>query len=239
MKYILLILAALLIIKVFDISYPLTIVSTTRSSELSVVGEGKIDATPDTAYVDAGISVTNARTVEEVQKKIDEVNNNIIDSLQGLGIKKEDIKTSNYSINPNYTYEQSGNKINGYNGNVTISIKIRDMKKVSDVVTKVTAGGANQVNGVRFAIDEPEKLREEVRDKAIANAKEQASKLAKKLGIRLGKIVNIVESNQDVRPIPMYETALKMGGTAVDLVPQIEPGTQTITSVVTLFFERK
>ncbi len=224
--------------KILDVSIPLTIVTTTRSSELSVVGEGKIDAVPDTAYVDAGISVNNVRTVEEVQKKIDEVNNKIIDTLKSLGIKKEDIKTSNYSINPNYNYELGNNRITGYNGNVTVSVKIRDMKKASDAVVKMTEAGANQVNGIRFVIDEPERLREEARDKAIAHAKDQAKRLAQKLGIRLGKIVNIVESNQDVRPIPMYESTLKMGGVGVTS-PEIEPGTQTITSVVTLYFERK
>lgn len=230
MKYIVAIFVSLFLIKFFDISYPLTIVSTTRSTELSVVGEGKVEATPDTAYVDAGVSVTNGRTVEEVQKKIDEMNNKIVTELQGLGIKKENIKTSNYSIDPNYSYELNENKITGYNGNVTVSVKITDMKKTSDVVIKVTEAGANQVNGVRFAIDSPEKLREEARDKAIANAKDQANRFAQKLGIRLGKIVNIVESNQDVGPIPLYESAK---------ASQIEPGTQTITSVVTLYFERK
>ncbi len=234
-----LILIALYLVKVFDISYPLTIISTTRSSELSVVGEGKIEATPDTAYVDTGVAVNNEATVEAVQKKIDEANNTIIDALKGLGIKKEDIKTSNYSINPNYTYEAGENKIKGYNGNVTISIKMKDMKKVSDVVVKVTEVGANQVNGIHFAIDSPEKLREEARDKAIQNAKDQANRLAQRLGIRLGKIINIVESNQDVRPIPLYESSLKMGGAMMEAAPQIEPGTQTITSVVTLYFERK
>lgn len=232
------IIVALYLVKIFDISYPLTIVTTTRTSELSVIGEGKVDAIPDTAYVDAGILVNNEVTVNGVQQKIDETNNKIIDALKGLGIKKEDIKTSNYSINPNYSYDGKENKITGYNGNVSISIKIKDMKKASDVVTKVTEAGANQVNGVRFAIDSPDKLREEARDNAIANAKEQANKLAQKLGIRLGKIINIVESNQDVRPVPMYETSLKMGGAAM-VAPQIEPGTQTITSTVTLYFERK
>jgi uncharacterized protein YggE len=234
----LILLFALFFIKLFDFSIPLTIVSTTRSSELSVVGEGKIDAVPDTAYVDAGITVNNVRTIEEVQKKIDEVNNKIIDGLKGLGIKKEDIKTSNYSINPNYIYEGGQSRITGYNGNVTISVKIKDMKKAPDAVTQVTEAGANQVNGIRFTIDSPEKLREVARDKAIQNAKDQAKRLAQKLGIRLGKVVNIVESNQDVRPIPLYESALKMGGIGT-AAPEIEPGTQTITSVVTLYFERK
>ena len=100
----------LLTIKFFNISYPMTIVSTTQSSELAVVGEGKVEVTPDTAYVDAGITVDRASTVAEAQKRINETNNKIINSLREIGIEKADIKTSNYSINPNYKYENKENR---------------------------------------------------------------------------------------------------------------------------------
>lgn len=230
------ILAGLYLVKVLDISYPLTIVTTTKSSELSVVGEGKIDVIPDTAYIDTGITVNNVATVEETQKQMDKINNKIVDGLKKLGIAKSDIKTANYSIFPNYSVEDRTNKITGYNGNVTISIKLRNTQIVSQVIEEITRTGANQINGVRFTVDNPQKIRETARDLAIKNAKDQAQRLAKSLGIRLGRITNVVESNQN-QPIPMFETAARagLGGAG----PQIEPGSQTITSVVTLFFEKK
>lgn len=231
-------LLVLYFIKLFDISYPMTIVTTTRSSELSVVGEGKIDVIPDVAYVDAGVTISNLSTVADVQKNMDEVNNKIIQAMQGLGIKKEDIRTSNYSINPNYSYENNQNNISGYNGNASITVKVRTVSLVTKVIEEVTKAGANQVQGARFDIDKPENYREKARDKAIQNAKDQAQKLAQTLGLRLGKIVNIVESSPNQGPIayPMMEAKIGMGGGGG---AQVEPGTQTITSLVTLYFERK
>lgn len=232
---------ALFLIKVLDVSYPLnlTITNTTKSTEFSVVGEGKVDAVPDTIYVDLGISVSNVATAEAAQSKIDEVNNQIIDSLKSLGVDKKDIKTSNYNITPVYSFSpDKENKITSYSGNATVNVKLTDAKLASAVITKATEDGANQVTGTRFVVDDPAKYREEARNKAIANAKEQAQKLSKELGITLGKVVNIVESNSNQPPI--YERATMMGGApSADAGPVLEPGTQTVTSTVTLYFEKK
>lgn len=230
----------LLFIKVFNISYPLDlmITNTTKSSELAVVGEGKVDVVPDTIYVDLGISVTNVSTAESAQAKIDEVNNKIIESLKTLGVEKKNIQTSNYNITPAYNYlPEKENKITGYSGTATVNVKLTDAKLATQVISKATEAGANQVTGTRFVVDSPEKYREEARNKAIENAREQAAKLSKELGISLGKIVNIVESNGN-QPYPVYEKAMMGGGSRADTGPILEPGTQTVSSTVTLYFEK-
>ncbi len=233
----LVVLVFLYLVKIFDISYPLTIVNTTKSTELAMVGEGKVEAVPDTASIDLGITVDNAPTVGEVQTKINEVNNKIVAAMKDLGIDKTNIKTSSYSISPSYSYESGQNRITGYNGNASVNIKIKNISLVARVIEEGTKAGANQVQGAQFSIDKPEKIREQARNLAIANAKEQAQNLAKTLGIKLGKITNIVESQPtDVYP-PQYRalSSEKLGGGS----PEIEPGSQTITSVITLYFEKK
>lgn len=230
----------LFLIKVLNLYFPIYLVNTTRSSELVVTGEGKVEVVPDTAYVEVGISVNNAAKVDDAQNHINEVNNKIISAMKKLGIAKEDIKTSNYSIYPNYSYERSENKITGYNASVNISIKLKKTSLVAKVIEEATSAGANQVQGARFSVDQPEKYREEARNKAIANAKEQAYKLASTLGISLGKVSNIVESSNN-SPI-YYERAAKalsLADAASAPAPEIEVGTQTISSVVTLYFEKR
>ncbi len=234
------ILVFLWVVKVFDISYPLTIVSTNKSTELSVVGEGKVDVLPDTAYVELGISAFSPDSVDKVEQKISETNNSIINALGSLGIKKEDIKTSNYSINPEYNYEDKINKISGYNGNVTLTVKIKDVKKASLVLGMATKAGANQVYGLRFSVENPSIYREKARNNAISNAKEQAQKMAKTLGINLGKISNIIESSPgSIAPFYARTMDAKGLGGAESISANIETGSQTITSTVTLYFEKK
>lgn len=234
---------ALWLINYFHISYPLTVTSRTASGELAVVGVGRVDATPDTATVDLGIVVNDADTIEEATTEINRVNNAIVAGVQALGIQKEDVKTSNYSIVPNYDYSRGGNGvITGYNGNTTVTVKVADTAKLPQVIEAGTRAGANQVMGTNYTIQEPEKFQEQARQKAIENAKEEAQKLANELGIRLGKVVNIVESSGGSGPVPMFyeksAVALDARGGTNAPVPDLQPGTQTITSTVTLYFEK-
>lgn len=226
----------------FNISYPLAVTQRQASGELAVVGVGKVDIVPDTASVDLGIVINDAKTIDEAQSKINTVNNAIIENVRGLGIEKGDIKTSNYSIVPNYDYSKVGTGvINGYNGNTTVTIKVKDTTKLPQVIEAGTKAGANQVMGTNYSVDKPEKYQEQARQKAIDNAKEQAQKLAAQLGIRLGKVTNIVESTNSPGPLPILysKEAMGMGGGTNAPVPDLQPGTQTITSTVTLYFEKK
>ncbi len=238
-----LVLVFLWAVNFFNIAYPLTVTSKQSSGELAVVGVGKVDTTPDTASVDLGIVVNDAATIEAVSTQINKVNNDIVAGLAALGIDKKDIKTSNYSINPNYDYSRVPNgTITGYNGNTTVTIKVTDTSKLPLVIEAGTKAGANQVMGTNYTIDKPEDYQEQARAKAIANAKEQASKMAKELGIRLGRVVNIVESSTGNGTYPMYfekAVALDSRGGSNAPVPDLQPGTQTITSTVTLYFETK
>jgi len=226
-------------IKVFNISYPVSIVTKQAPADLSVVGEGKVTVVPDTATVQVGIIVSDKKTVEETQKQINQTNNKIIDAMKGLGIPKIDIKTSNYAINPNYSYENNTNRINGYSGNATLSIKVRKINLLPQVIEQSTLNGANQIYGTQYTIDKPENYREKARDLAIANAREQAQKLANSLGIKLGKVTNISESNPNSPyPVPMVRE-LNAPSNTKSSTPDLEQGSQEITSVVTLSFEKK
>ena len=232
------VLVVLFFIKFFNLSYPVSITNQ-PVSELSVVGEGKVDVIPDTANVSVGITSQGA-TVAEVQKNMNEVNNKIVAGVTKLGINKKDITTSGYSINPSYDYTR-GQSITGYAGNATVTVKTKDTSLLPNIITAATEAGANQVNGTNYSIDNPDKYREEARNEAITNAKSQAQKLADQLGIRLGKVTNIIESSGGNQyPVPMMEKSLSVyGGGANAVQPDLQPGSQTITSTVTLFFEKR
>lgn len=229
----------LFFIKIFDISYPFKVTITSAPQDLAVVGEGKVEVVPDTAYVDVGITVSNSLNIEEARNKIDSINTELIKAVKKLGIDPKEIKTTNYSVYPTYSYENNTSKITGYDGNATITVKTKKTDLVPSIIEEATKAGANQINNTRFVVDDPALYREEARAKAIKNAKDQAAKLAQSLGIKLGKVTNIVESlNGESNPRPMmYAGAsdLKTGGSA----PTLEAGSETVTLTVTLYFEKK
>jgi uncharacterized protein len=227
----------LFLVNFFNISYPIT-VTTLSATDLSVVGEGQVDVVPDTANVSIGIQ-SDGKTVDEIQKSINTTNNNIVAALSKIGIDKKDIATSNYSINPSYDYA-NGQTPTGYNGSATLTIKVKDTSKLPSVISASTEAGANQIYGTNYSIENPDKYREEARNEAIANAKAQAQKLANQLGIRLGKVTNIAESTSGGGgPQPMMYKEMARDSMSVAPAPDLQPGSQTITSIVTLSFEKR
>lgn len=226
-----------------NVSVPVEVKSSAQKTDFSVIGEGKVEVKPDMASINAGVTAT-APTVDEVKRKIDDASNKIVAAVKGLGIPAEDIQTSNYSTYPNQDYSAGkAGQITGYTGNVNIQVKVKNYNQNPDllprVVDAVTKAGANQIFGTSFTVEKPEKYREEARNLAIANAKEQAEKLAKNLGIKLGKITNVVEgySTPYGGPVPMM-ARMEAGG-AGGAGAAFESGTQTIYSTVTLFFEKR
>lgn len=231
------VLFALIFIRVFNIAYPVKVINTSTASELSVVGEGEVEVIPDIAQVTVGVNVARAATVEDAQQQMSKVNNSIIAAMQKLGVDKKDIKTANYAVYPEYSYE-GARSIVGYNGDVQITIKTKKIDMVSQMVEAATAAGANNIQGTSFTVSDTNKYREEARNKAIENAREQAHKISKTLGIKLGRVTNMVESSPD-SVYPVYKSANAFAEGLGGASPNFEAGTQKINSVVTLYFEKQ
>jgi len=205
---------------------------------ITVSGEGKVTAKPDIAEVSLGLQTENP-SVANAQKENTEKMNKIVAALKSLGIEDKDIQTTNYSIYPIYDYPDGQQKLRGYQVAQNVTLKIRNLDKVGDVLAKAGDLGANQIGGLNFTIDEPEVLRQQAREKALLNAKEKAEALAKISGAKLGKLVSFSEGSAG-EPIPYYRSfGLEAGvGGAADLkAPEIQPGSQDIVITASVTYE--
>ena len=152
-------------------------VATSQPAPFAVTAEGKVTAVPDIAEVSLGFTNTNT-SVSAVQNEANTIINSVSAAVKRLGINEKDIKTTNYSLYPNYDYRSSVQKITGYSINVNILVKVRDFAKINQVIDVGTANGANQVGGLNFTFDDPEKYQAQARKIAIDNAKKKAVDIA-------------------------------------------------------------
>lgn len=205
---------------------------------ISISGEGKVTAIPDIATLTIGL-MTERSTVAAAQQENTEKMNKIIADLKTQGIEDADIKTTNYNIYPNYDYNPTGRVLRGYHVDQNVTIKIRDLKKVSTILEIAGQSGANNVSGINFTIDDPEAYRQEARLAAITQAREKAEKLAEAAGVTLGKVVSFSESSGGYpEPYPVYarsyaDAAVGLGGAA----PEIEVGSNEVVVNATVTFE--
>lgn len=226
---------------------PLSIsqVTTNKTSTFDVSGEGQITTTPDRAEINLGIQ-TNDTTVQAVQTKGNTVIKKITDDLTGMGIAKDDIKTVNYSLYPTYNYQTGSQQITGYSLTASLQIKVQDFSKINQVVDTATKDGANQVSNISFTLSDEKKkdVENQAREQAITEAKSKAESLSKLAGMKLGKIVNVMENtagNNVIYPMAAKELSSAMGGatdgTRSGAPTNVEPGSTTFTMNVTLSYE--
>jgi uncharacterized protein YggE len=206
----------------------------TVSRYITVVGTGKVNLAPDVAEINVGAEAM-AGTVSEAKAEVDRQIAAILSTLKELGIHDKDIQTSSYSIyferapSPSPIREGAASEPQGgYRVSSTLTITIRDVAHVGDVLDAVVAAGANQVYGVNFTVADDQKWQSEARAKAVADAKSRAGELALLSGVELGNVLSISEvigSTPGLVPMKMVESAIGGAGIApgeLELSTQIQ-----------------
>ncbi|HNU97001.1 MAG TPA: SIMPL domain-containing protein [Candidatus Portnoybacteria bacterium] len=211
----------------------------TETNAMSFNGEGKISVKPDVAFIDFAV-VTQGAQIIDVQNKNSEKMNKVVEYLKEFGVEEKDIKTTNYNLYPQYIYENNRiPQIMGYQITQTLTVKVRQLDKIGEVMKKVVDIGINQINSFYFGVENDEQLKEQAREIAINNAKQKAQKLADELGIKLGKLTNFYENVPGER-VPMYDEYYQkygMGGSSGS--PNVQVGESEIVVNVTLSYEVK
>ncbi len=169
---------------------------------ITVTGLGKVNGKNDIAVTTIGYSNTD-KNVAKAQADNKRVMDQIVAALKKLGVEEKDMQ-SNYSIYPDYNYTQDkGQELKGYRVSNNVTVKIRDLAKISDVLSLPGKYGATEVSGLNFTIDDPENLKSEARDKAVTDAKMKANKLVRALGARLVEVISYSEYESGEYP-PIY-----------------------------------
>lgn len=223
-------------------------------STVMVNGDGEAYAIPDVASFNFSVVEVGA-TVKQAQEKADQKIASALSAVRESGVKEKDIKTTNYSIYPKYEWEQTyciqvvgvvcppgKNVLTGYEVNQTIVVKVREIEKAADLVTKVGATGVSNISGLEFTVDDKEKYVEMARAEAISKAKAKAKQLAKDLDVKLGRILYF---NENGNYIPYYGMDYGMGvggekggGVAVSRA-DLPTGETKIVSQVSITYEIK
>jgi uncharacterized protein YggE len=193
---------------------------------VTVVGEGTASVKPTVAWLDIGVETFGSMATEATQQNQDKMDQ-ILASLQSLGIADQDIQTSAYNISPEYNSEQGqSGQITGYRVSNTVRVTARNLDLVGQVLDQVTQAGANNIYGITFGIQDRAAPQAEARAKAVADAQARAEDLANLTGYQLGSLLSISE-DAGGGSVPMAN--------AISATP-IQPGQIEINSRVQVTF---
>lgn len=222
------------------------------TNTINVSGYGEALSAPDIATFSYTVS-SEKSTVAAAQAEATAKINAITAYLKEAGIADKDVKTTDYSVYPQYDYKAEicaaggycggGTQVlRGYQVRQTTTIKVRDTAKAGDLLTGVGTKGATEVSGLTFTFDDPNKLQNEAREEAITDAKQKAELLAKQLGVSLVRVVSYSDSGSYPQPYYARDVAYGMGGVATNQsaapkAPELSIGENKVISNVSVTYE--
>lgn len=208
-----------------------------RPRSIHVSGTGKVSVAPDKADLTLSVEI-QAKTAEAARNQAAISMEALIKAVKKAGVAGKDIQTHSVSLYPNYSPD-TANKITGYQLTNQVAVCIRDISKASDIIDSAVKAGGNstRVQGINFAVDNPESTLAEAREKAYANAKTKAEQYAKLAGLTLGSPLHISEGT-DIPPVPRpYAEMRTMKSAMADgASTPVQAGEQEVTVTVDIMF---
>ena len=206
--------------------------------EITVQGTGEVTAKPDVATVNLAVQTATLPSAAAASNDLAATFQKVLAAVKAAGVDDKDVQTNNLAVNPLYDYSNGKQTQTGFQASESITVKVRKLDTVSDVVGKATAQGVNQVGGINFTIDKPDDLQFQAQSKAIADAKTKADKLAQALGVRLGPVKTfLVADGSQPGPILYAAQDKAIGGGAPVNGPPVAPGENTVSATVSVTYE--
>jgi uncharacterized protein YggE len=168
-----------------------------------VTGEGSVSVAPDYAQIRSGVT-TRAKTVKEATDANSKLMTAVTAALLESGIAQKDIQTSRFSIQPVYAPQEPRTepKLVGYSVSNQVSVTIRQIGKVGEILDRLVTAGATDAGNIAFLVSDPSKALDQAREAAIGDARRKAEVYARASGLRLGRVEWITEDTGSAPPVP-------------------------------------
>lgn len=216
---------------------------------ISVTGEAKLTAEPDTAIIDFAIE-TEAKDFKNAKERNSKIATNAIKVLTTNNISKKHIKLNQINIREQYEYDAKQNKsvavgfVAMRNFKVTVTKQELNANEdlssqVAKVVDILAKNKITKLNSINYDLSDDSKLYNQALEKAILNAKQKAETMLLALNAKLGNIKTISENSFTKRPpafAPRLAFALDANANNFDDSDAYSEGVLDINSKVNLVF---
>lgn len=213
-----------------------TIISPADGGEdrIYVSGSATVTADPDLAQAQLGVQ-TFADSVDEAVAENNRRSAAVQEAVAALGVPARDLQTSGFNVYPQMDYQKDqAGRVVGYWAANTLSVRIRDLAKVGEILQAGVGAGANNIAGLYFTLEDPDSLLQEARVQAVADARRRAEALVQAAGAKLGKVLSIRETS------PWYGPVISRVDYAKDAAAQAVPvqtGELSVTGQVEVVFQ--
>lgn len=189
----------------------------TKKGSIKVKGIGIVKAQPNIAIVSLGV-ITENKNLEIAQRENAEISTQVINGLRDMGISDKDISTMSYTIEPQYDYVEGKQIFRNYNVTNILSVTIRDIEKVGEIIDTSVRNGVNTVNNIKFTVDNMSIYYNKALNLAVKDAVRKAVEIGNTLKINVNRIPSSIveESYEEIIP---EATTVKMYASFTPIMP--------------------
>ncbi len=201
---------------------------------LSVSATGRNEVRPDMASFSAGIETfgaTGAAASQANEAKMQA----IVDALEKQGVAEKDIQTQSIGIDRIDWGPRKGQ----YQATNQVSVRVRDVDKVSQAIGAVTAAKANILSGPTLTQSDPEKAKLSAHGNAYKAARARAEAYAAAADMEIARVLAIKDGGAAGSPQPYYDMAEEAAVTVKPSpvsAPPVRVGTDIIEVSVAVDF---
>lgn len=210
---------------------------------LTVTGTGKMDVDPDIATLQISVQV-HADSAEEAQQQNADTMEAVLTAVKSEGVSDAYIKTQEITVYPDQDATKSSAEVNGYIATNTVTIRIRDIKKTSEIINAASQAGGTLILPIEYYLleeTEAEAYQAALAD-AVANAYANAQVMVDQAGLQLAgpdSIREIYAEEQNAPEVLLYEGYVPPTneGEGEDATPTpIQAGQITVNAQVEVVF---
>jgi len=215
---------------------------------LSVTGTASIECKPDQMTIILRIKAEDPTSVEKATDQVAIMIDELLGSLQKLGISKDDIETTSYKINQKFKneYDEKGyfvrSVFDGYEVVNTIKITLKDFDKAGKVID-ATAEASGLVDNINFELSSEKRneLKIQVMRQAAEDARLKAEAVIGALKEDLGNVTSVNLNEYYYQPYNYWDRVqLEYSGVSSDkIVPPttILPSDLTVSANIYVVFD--
>jgi uncharacterized protein YggE len=206
-----------------------------------VEGRAEIEKPADTVTLHfdlVGRNPEQAKANQEVQAKA----SRILTLLKDKKIGQNDVVTADIQSQPEFESEETGRKkgkIIGYSVTRRFDVRVRDLASFPKLVDELIGITGTEFRDITSGLTKEKELYEEIRGNALVNAREQADKIAKRMGVTIDSVFAISS-----KPFPqilttMFSSAydeISRGRTVVTGEPEYLLGPMTVSQTVHVIY---
>jgi uncharacterized protein YggE len=197
----------------------------TFADEKLIIVNGVAEKSLDPNMINLSVEVwSKAATAKQAQQLAAEKFKQVKKTFDEFKIKKEDIQTENYSLNPEYIYDQKAqqNKLSNFRVLQTLSVTLHKVDEAGSfldamVDKKDSAESGVNVNSITWDSDMRAKTEMSALADAVKASRAKAEEIAKAAGVRVKGVARISHGVTAARPpMPMMRNFAMKSAVATD-----------------------